>query len=173
MNFLRKCSHALSLLTAFTLISGSLTGHENPREEKFVKWVEQKQRQGTELSQRVMNCYDKVKNRSTSGEASLVHLERSSKNHPKRKLAQENYIAFDAKFNEEHKKRCCDKKIVLTSKDFGHKGLQISKPGYYCLAENVTFDPQSDNVPAITISSDYVILNFGHHKLAHPVGRFF
>lgn len=65
-----------------------------------------------------------------------------------------------------HKVKCCLKKQKITHRDFDlSKGFIIEKPGYYCLAENVDFNPINDSIAAITVRSHNVTIDLSTHTL--------
>ncbi|MCK4252805.1 hypothetical protein KAX97_15270, partial [candidate division WOR-3 bacterium] len=77
----------------------------------------------------------------------LTVLEKSKRSH----VADIRKHACRCKKHNKCKNKHCLKKYRINSRDINHSGYTITKPGYYCLAESVVFDPLADNVPAITI----------------------
>lgn len=65
-------------------------------------------------------------------------------------------------------KVCKDKCQPITKHDFGYRRDEtyvISKPGYYCLKDDICFKPESKNTHAILIDSDDVVLDLCGHVL--------
>ncbi|MCE5295301.1 MAG: right-handed parallel beta-helix repeat-containing protein, partial [Chlamydiales bacterium] len=128
--------------------------------EKFLTWYETSASAGKQLPESVSKAYDKVKNhiapkrkpltkKTNSPHAQAFHRQHESK-----------------KSHKHHHDGVCLKKYVLNCSHFGKKGVVITRPGYYCLSENVAYKPHYDNVPAITIASDDVILDLSTHVLS-------
>lgn len=59
----------------------------------------------------------------------------------------------------------CGVAIPIGQNDIGPDGYVISQSGIYCLKEDIIFDPSADNIAAITINADFVILDFSEHLL--------
>lgn len=133
--------------------------------EKFMKWYENSLTSGKVLSDCVTKSYEKVK----------LHLKASMKGTPvaRKKIVSQSAVAkahYESKCS--HPAKSCLKKYILDCKHFGKKGVVITKPGYYCLAENVGFKPSQDHVPAITIRSHNVILDLSTHTLSECPSSF-
>lgn len=54
---------------------------------------------------------------------------------------------------------------LISSKDIGHHGYTISKPGNYTLIENIDFEAHGINQSAIIIESDNVVLDLCNHYI--------
>lgn len=88
-----------------------------------------------------------------------------------------NMPAFAKPHSHHHKKHSKVEKIVkeinnklpcknlIFAKDIGKHGFVITKPGYWCLAEDVKYNPRSLN-PAIRISASNVTLDLNGHTLS-------
>lgn len=66
----------------------------------------------------------------------------------------------------------CGSAIAIGQDDVGPDGYVISQSGLYCLKEDIIFDPSADNVAAITINADFVILDFSEHVLTQSATSF-
>lgn len=126
--------------------------------EKFLTWYETSVSKGKQFPDNVTQSYDKVRQ----------HLD------AKRKpiAAVKHKAPLTQAYHKQQKshKHChegtCLKKYTINCSHFGKKGVVITRPGYYCLSENVIYKPHYDYVPAITIRSDDVILDLSTHVLS-------
>ncbi|AYV77986.1 MAG: hypothetical protein Edafosvirus3_64 [Edafosvirus sp.] len=59
------------------------------------------------------------------------------------------------------------KKVTIISQENVSKlaGYTITKPGSYCLASDIIFDPIIDNIAVITIATDNVYLDLNNHNI--------
>lgn len=71
-----------------------------------------------------------------------------------------------------HRNCKCLKKRKLSQKHFDNNGVVITKPGYYCITEDIIFNPSVDNVAAITIRANNVIIDFETHRLQQSIDSF-
>lgn len=133
--------------------------------EKFLAWYETSVTQGKVFHDSVTKAYDKAKNHVQKARKPLT---------ANRKNGAKSQAAFFLPFDTSHHAKSarkqghaasCLKKYSISCKHFGKKGVVITRPGYYCLAENVAYKPHYDHVPAITIRSDDVILDLSTHVL--------
>lgn len=149
--------------------SGHIASMSKIKYNKFVAWYETALKQGKKHPDGVTKMYEKIKKpASPSKKAYAAALQK-----PKSVVAK----AFDKSHHSKnsHKHRgaeTCLKKYMLECKHFGKNGVVITKPGYYCLSENVTYKPHYDNVPAITIKADDVILDLSTHVLSQCPNTF-
>lgn len=70
------------------------------------------------------------------------------------------------------KRLCCKSPISIRQKDVGPEGYTIKVPGYYCLKENIVFNPAKDAIPAITIASNNVVLDMNGKVLSQSPDSF-
>ena len=63
-------------------------------------------------------------------------------------------------------KECRDCDFVITAKEIGCEGVELCKSGYYCLCEDVVFNPKSDATAAIRISASNVTLDLRGRTLS-------
>lgn len=143
------------------------------KQEKFITWYETAHKQGKTHPEAVKKMYDRVKNRSQSNKRAQSTSKTTPKQVPVRAPARAMDKSHHSKNSHKHRgTETCLKKYVLECKHFGKNGVVITKPGYYCLSENVTYKPHYDNVPAITIKADDVILDLSTHVLSQCPNTF-
>lgn len=73
-----------------------------------------------------------------------------------------------------HHSHCveCNKKYHIREAHFRKHGVVITKPGHYCLTENVVYKAHKDHSPAITIRANDVILDLSDHVLEQSTDSF-
>ena len=77
---------------------------------------------------------------------------------------KENKDSSTSTHSKEKECRECD--FVITAKDIGCDGVVLRKSGYYCLCEDVIFNPKANQNAAIRISSSNVTLDLRGRTLS-------
>ena len=141
--------------------------------EKFLTWYETSVNQGKQFPDSLTKEYDKLKKHTASTKNPLL-ASRKKAVMPLAKAiaAQAFHKSHNSKSHHKNRQANCLKKYVIDCSQFGKKGVVITKPGYYCLAENVVYKPRFDHVPAITIQSHNVILDLSTHTLSQNPNTF-
>lgn len=64
------------------------------------------------------------------------------------------------------RKRTCECDFIIRANDIGSNGITINIPGVWCLCENVIYEPNANNNPAIRIAVSNVTLDLKGHTLS-------
>jgi hypothetical protein len=80
------------------------------------------------------------------------------------KVVEKSQMTFKSN-NHKHHSEKLEKCIKIRQKDFLNGGITITKPGNYCIVENIIFVPTENSQNAITIQSSNISIDFRNHTL--------
>ncbi len=137
--------------------------------QKFLTWYESSISSGRQLHDSLARVYNKVKVDRKAFKKAPAKSRKTLKT-PRVQAFHKSQSSKSS--HKSHRKGSCLKKYILNCDHFGKKGVVLTRPGYYCLSENVAFKPYYEHVPAITIKSDDVILDLSTHVLSQCPASF-